>query len=348
MYGSARLRLPLLLLALLVASCAPGRTPLARVVSNALPAPAALPVTTGADRLTPLADGKSAFAAVTEAIESARRSIDLELYEFQRPDLAALLLAGHQRGVAVTAIRDPSEQSSAGIWAQLEDGGVRIVAFPVERSTIDHVKLLIVDSERAIVGGINWGAHSALNHDFDVLAEGRVVDNLERVFRQDLALAGVATIIPRPAADPLVQVLVTRPGDAIRLAALSAIAAAHQSIDIAMYVLSYRPALDALAAAVRRGVRVRVLLDPTQAQNNDAMTELRAAGAAVRLYTQAGDELLHAKLAVFDRASTLFGSCNWSRSGFSRNHELDLMVRDPGMATVFLSRLDQDWLASAP
>jgi phosphatidylserine/phosphatidylglycerophosphate/cardiolipin synthase-like enzyme len=78
------------------------------------------------------------------------------------------------------------------------------------------------------------------------------------------------------------------------------------------------------------------------------MGPLRAAGAVVRFYVQAGDELLHAKVGIFDAAVVLFGSCNWSRSGFTRNHELDLLVFDSTLARTFLSRLEQDWAASAP
>jgi phosphatidylserine/phosphatidylglycerophosphate/cardiolipin synthase-like enzyme len=338
--------LPLLLLALLAASCAPGRTP--STVGLAFPAIAAAPIVTGADRLVPLPDGPSAFSAIAGELRHARHSIDLELYEFQRPDLAALLLDAHDRGVMVTAIKDPSERSSRPIWAEIEQGGIRVVAFPLERLTIDHVKLLIVDGAQAIVGGINWGTHSRLNHDFDVLVVGPVVDNLERIFRQDLALAGEAAALPPPAADRQVQVLVTHPGEAIRAAALAAIRAAQHSIDIEMFVLSDRLVLEALASAARRGVRVRAVLDPTQPQNAAAMSELEPAGAQVRLYRQAGDELLHAKLGIFDQHTVLFGSCNWSRSGFTRNHELDLLVRDATLARVFLSRLEEDWAMSAP
>jgi phosphatidylserine/phosphatidylglycerophosphate/cardiolipin synthase-like enzyme len=338
--------LPLLLLALLAASCAPGRTPSG--VAVGLPAIPAAPIVSGADRLVPLPDGASAFSAIIDELRRARRSIDLELYEFQRSDLAALLLNAHDRGVAVTAIKDPSERSSRPIWAELEQGGIRVVAFPLDRLTIDHVKLLIVDGVEAIVGGINWGTHSRLNHDFDVLAVGPVVDNLERVFRQDLALAGEPAVLPPLSRDRQVQVLVTHPGDNIRAAALAGIRAAQHSIDIEMFVLSDRLVLDALAAAARRGVRVRMLLEPTQPQNAAAMTELQPAGALVRLYRQVGDELLHAKLGIFDRQTVLFGSCNWSRSGFTRNHELDLLVRDAALAGVFLSRLERDWAMSAP
>jgi phosphatidylserine/phosphatidylglycerophosphate/cardiolipin synthase-like enzyme len=346
-YGPARrLRLPLLLLALLAASCAPGRTPPPTILPAALPPLVAAPISAGPDQLVPLLDGTTAFDAIQDQLRGARRSIDVELYEFQRQDLAALLLDAHDRGVTVTAIKDPSERTSRTTWAQLEQGGVRVVAFPVERLTIDHVKLLIVDGQRAIVGGINWGTHSPKNHDFDVLATGPVVANLERVFKQDLALAGEPAVIPSPSADRVVQVLTTHPGDGIRAAALAAIAGANHSIDVEMFVLSDRLVLDALVSAAGRGVHLRALLDPTQPQNAAAMAQLVAVRATVRFYVQAGDELLHAKLGIFDSTTVLFGSCNWSRSGFTRNHELNLLVRDATLARIFLSRLDQDWAAS--
>src|SRR5438046_4708448 len=208
----------------------------------ALALPPVMPasISSGFDQLVPLPDGATAFAAIGDELGHGRRSIDIELYEFQRSDLAALLLDAQERGVTVTAIRDPSERSSRNVWAQLEQGGVRVVAFPLERLTIDHVKLLILDGARAIVGGINWGMHSPKNHDFDVLATGPVVDNLERVFKQDLALSGEAAGIPAPAADRSVEVLTTHPGELIRAAALAAIAAAQHSIAIALIVLRGR------------------------------------------------------------------------------------------------------------
>jgi cardiolipin synthase len=347
-YGLAqRLRLPLLLALLAAASCGPGRTlpPSPPVVGQPSLVPG--PLITGADELLPLISGPAAFSAIVDAVSHARRSIEVELYEFQRIDLAALLLNAHDRGVDVTAIDDPSEQTSRTIWAQLRQGGIRVVAFPIERLTIDHVKLLIVDGIQAIVGGINWGTRSILNQDFDVLATGPVVSNLERVFRQDLALAGIAAVIPPPAPDRTVQVLITRPGDGIRAAALAAIAAARHSIDIEMYVLSDRLVVDALVAAAQRGVQLRVLLDPTQPQNADSMALLKPAGALVRFYAQAGDELLHAKAGIVDGSTVLFGSCNWSRSGFTRNHELDLLIEDSRLAHIFLSRMQQDWSDSS-
>ncbi len=349
MYGPARRLLAPLLLALLVASCAPGRTVSPIPLGVTPVSPVVHPLTVGSDRLLPLPDGSSAFAAIRRELQTARHSIELEMYEFQRDDLAVMLLDAFARGVSVTALMDPSERSSRAIWAKLQQAGIPVIAFPIEPRTIDHVKLLIVDGERAIVGGINWGRRSPDNHDFDVLALGPVVANLARVFTQDLAIAGLARSIPPAQADPTVQVLVTRPGEAIRNAALALIDAAQRSIVMEMFDLSDRLVLDSLVAARHRGVVVRVLLEPTQSQNTDAMAFLKAAGALVRFFTPVSGELLHAKVGIVDGATVLFGSCNWTRSGFSRNHELDLVIRDAGLAHVFTARADQDWATmSAP
>ena len=336
---------PLLLLALLLASCAPGpltaavRPPSASIPRIADPAPLAV----GADRLEPLPEGPAAFAAIGDLLATADRSLELELYEFQREDLAAMILAARGRGVRVTAIIDPSELSSEGIWDELARGGVEVVPFPIESRSIDHVKLVVADGARAIVGGINWGRSSANNRDYDVLATGPVVANLERVFAQDLALAGRPAPLPALQPDPAVRVLVTRPGRGIRTALLRLIERARQTIDAELFVLSDRLVLQALEAAARRGVRVRVLLEPGQPQNPGSMRALQAAGAVARLFHDRPNQLLHAKLGVFDRSTVLFGSCNWSLSGFTRNHELDLEIDDPRFAGVFLDRLEQDW-----
>src|SRR5947207_13144085 len=108
-----------------------------------------------------------------------------------------MLLDAHDRGLTVTAIKDPSERSSETSWAVLEQGGVRVVAFPLERLTLDHVKLLIVDDARAIVGGINWGSHSALNHDRHLLPPVPLGGHLHLVLGLGLPLA--AELAPSPA-----------------------------------------------------------------------------------------------------------------------------------------------------
>ena len=334
-------------LALLLGACEPSR--LDAIDPGARPSPAPLatvpPVAAGADRLVPLPDGPSAFSAIRALLLGAQTAIEVEMYEFQRADLKRLLVRAQQRQVAVTAIMDPSERQSQASWGDIEAAGVRVLAFPIETRSIDHVKLLIVDRRIAIVGGINWGRHSELNRDYDLLAEGPVAANLERIFDQDRTLAGDPVALPPAVPDALVRVVATRPGHDIRDAVLSAIAGARRTIDVEMYVLSDPLVVDELSRAAGRGIRVRVLLDPGQPQNLQSMAALRAASVEARLYRAPPGTKLHAKLGIFDHALVVFGSCNWSRSGFTRNHELDLAIQDAWLAAAFGARLDQDWAA---
>ena len=344
-----RLRLPralLVLAAAIVSACGPARLAGEEAANPPLPPPtAAGPMVVGADRLLPLPDGPSAFAAIRTLLLGARSEIDLEMYEFQRPDLEALLVSAHRRQVTVTAIMDPSERQSQATWVDLQVAGVRVLAFPVEARSIDHVKLLIVDRRVAIVGGINWGRHSEANRDYDVLAEGPVATNLARVFEQDRTLAGDPVALSPPSPDALVRVVATRPASDIRDAVLNAIAAARRTIDVEMYVLSDPLVIDALVQAAARGVRVRVLLDPAQPQNGQALALLGNGSIQAHFYHAPPGIKLHAKLGIFDRTVVVFGSCNWSRSGFTRNHELDLVIQDAGLAAAFGARLDRDWAA---
>ena len=333
-------------LAVLLAACGPGPVPSVGPGGSATTASSAtVPVAVGEDRVVPLPDGPSAFSAIRALLLDARTEIQVEMYEFQRSDLKMLLVEAQRRQVAVTAIMDPSERQSQATWADLEAAGVRVLAFPVELRSIDHVKLLIVDRRAAIVGGINWGWHSELNRDYDLLVEGPVAANLERVFDQDRTLAGDPIALPPAAPDWLVRVVATRPGHYIRDAVLSAIAGARRTIDVEMYVLSDQLVLDELRQAAERGIRVRVLLDPGQPQNLQSLATLRAASVQARLYHAPPGAKLHAKLGIFDHSLVLFGSCNWSRSGFTRNHELDLVIQDVQVAAAFGARLDQDWAA---
>src|SRR5205807_7112359 len=111
----------LLLLALLAASCAPGRTPSPAIAAVAPPQTVVTaPITTGPDQLLPLPDGPAAFDAISAALRQARHSIQLELYEFQRLDLAAMLLDAHDRGLAGTATKDPTGRHRRRGWAALQ------------------------------------------------------------------------------------------------------------------------------------------------------------------------------------------------------------------------------------
>jgi phosphatidylserine/phosphatidylglycerophosphate/cardiolipin synthase-like enzyme len=127
---------------------------------------------------------------------------------------------------------------------------------------------------------------------------------------------------------------------------VGAIQHAASSVSGEIFVLTDPDVLVALTGANRRGVHVRLLLDPAQDSNLAPFRLLRAAGVEVRWYPIPRGAKLHAKAGLFDGRTLLVGSANWSLSGLSVNHELDLMVEDPMAARAFSERFERDWVAS--
>lgn len=316
------------------------------------PAPAPLlgpapPVRVGDDTVTLLRSGNATFTVLRSLIDGARVSIHVEIYEFQRQDLAGALSAALRRGVAVTVIDDPSELGSVATATMLRAQGVAVVDYPIRREMIDHVKLMVVDGRVAVVGGINWGTSSPANHDYDAEVGGPVVANLDRVFLRDLVTCGRDASVPDAVTDASIIAAATLPGAEIRPLALGLIDAARRSLDLELFVLTDTGIVHALESAAQRGVRVRVLLDPSQPSSDPSFTALREAGVDVRWYRSRG-ELLHAKAMVADGSAVLFGSANWSGGGFARNHELDIEIPAArAVAAAMLAQMHLDWAASA-
>src|SRR5262249_45952405 len=160
---------------------------------------------------------------------------------------------------------------------------------------------------------------------------------LRDIFEQDWSLAG-GRPAPLPAAPgPVAQ---TAPGEEIRGELLAALAGARRSGAAEVFVLTDPDVIAGLAAARRRGATVRVLLDPGQDVNRPSLDLLRASGVQVRWYPAPPGTKLHAKAGLFDGRELLLGSANWSRSGLSVNHELDLVSEDTQVAATFASRFE--------
>jgi cardiolipin synthase A/B len=287
----------------------------------------------------------SIFTLIGRIIGSARRRVLVEMYELGRPDIVRVLGARRAHGVDVRVITDPTVVPSRSSADWLDRLGVRERAYPVDdgRHQIDHVKLLIADDE-AVVGGMNWGAHSDRNHDY-VLETGVAgeVSRLEGIFEQDW---GLAEGRPAPLAAAGGEVAQTAPGEEIRTMIEGALARTRVRVLAEVYTFTDPEVIAMLASAHRRGVLVRLLLDPNQPYNRRGYEILRAAGVEVRWYPIPRGALLHAKIGLFDGALVL-GSANWTLSGLGVNHELDIETEDPHAVAAYGSRFDSDWARSA-
>jgi cardiolipin synthase len=287
----------------------------------------------------------SIFSLIGGLIASAQRRVLVEVYELGRAGLIAALGARRTPGVDVRVITDPTVAASRASAARLDRLRVAERAYPVDdgRHQIDHVKLLIADGE-AVVGGMNWGAHSDRNHDY--VLETKIPGEIERlvqIFEQDWALAGGH---PAPLAAITSAIAQTAPGGEIRAMLEAALRAARHQVLAEVFTLTDPAVIAELAAAHRRGVTVRVLLDPNQPYNRRGYDLLKESGVEVRWYPIPRGALLHAKIGLFD-GLLMLGSANWTLSGLGVNHELNIETQDPHAVAAYGSRFNSDWARSA-
>lgn len=333
-------------------------------------------------------DGEDIFTTAHDMISNAHHEVDLEMYEFQNPqvghadapvgpgsDKQQLLLddlvAAKERGCDVNVVLDGSNNSFTGkqnnteVAEYLASKGVNVHFYPPNAAKIDHVKLLVTDDNKALIGGMNWGTHSPANHDADVLIEGPEARKArDQIFTPDLDFAegkrpGPPVLPPDDGGK--VEILTTAPraqgGGAhqIKDKIISDIDAAQRKVHAELFVLTDKDIINSLQQAHERGADVKVLLDPTEAQvNQKAMDTLNESGVPTKWYDVdvATQQKLHAKWAVVDNEQTIVGSANWSASGlaggagnsrFPGNHEADANVHDQGVNAAFEKQFAYDW-----
>lgn len=127
---------------------------------------------------------------------------------------------------------------------------------------------------------------------------------------------------------------------------VDAIAAATSSVRIKMFAFSHRPLLDAVVAAHRRGVQVKVMLNPErrdgETDNDAARDMLQAFGIEVRESSPTFD-LTHEKSMVVDERHAFVESLNWTDENFTATRDYAVVTPSHGEVTEVIDCFEADW-----
>ena len=108
---------------------------------------------------------------------------------------------------------------------------------------------------------------------------------------------------------------------------------AKKSVLVQAYVLRGGLVAEALVAAHRRGVSVRVVLDAKDTDRSDGARYLCDNG--VEPLVDGKEGIAHNKVMVIDGAVVITGSMNVSKGGEERNAENVLVLRDASLAAAY-------------
>ncbi|MCI0474950.1 MAG: phospholipase D-like domain-containing protein [Anaerolineales bacterium] len=288
--------------------------------------------------LKPIVQPESGVQPVVALLNSAQKTIRMEMYLLTEREIIDALKAARGRGVDVRVMLEPSPfGGGAGNRPALND--LQAAQINVKNSNpayrLTHEKAIVVDERVALIATFNQTrAAFTANREYGIV-DARPDDVAEIVSVFEADWKRVAPTLANPN-------LVWSPINArARLTAL--IDGAQQSLDIQTEEMQDRAIEDRLIAAAQRGVTVRVVMSPALSgvdANAPGQERIANGGVQVRLVKT---PYIHAKLIVADGARAFVGSQNLSTASLDSNRELGILIFDPAIIRVWAETFAQDW-----
>jgi cardiolipin synthase A/B len=329
------------------------------------------------NRITTLINGDRIFPPMLAAIRAARVSVNFETFVFKDPigcEFCEALSAAARRGVKVNVLLD--WMGSRSMDTKLLDAArkagcdVQIYHAPTwfhlgRLNNRTHRKVLIVDGKTGFTGGAGMGNEwlgdaqdESHWRDSHYQVEGPVVAQMQAVFIDNWIKATGrvlhgAEFFPGTyptAGDMDAQMFGSSPAggsESMHLMILLALTAAQRSVDIEnAYFVPDRLIVEALVAAARRGVHVRIVVP---GRCTDARIGRWAAHALYGDLLDAGIELyeyqptmIHCKVLVVDGMWSSVGSANFDDRSFRLNDEANLNVFSEELASEQIRYIELD------
>jgi phosphatidylserine/phosphatidylglycerophosphate/cardiolipin synthase-like enzyme len=204
--------------------------------------------------------------------------------------------------------------------------------------SIMHNKFFVMDRKKIWIGSTNLshtGIGSEYNANNSVLIDSPSLapffsEEFEQMFtdrkfsRYKLKSPNTKSVLYGDGT--VVSVYFSPQDNTLEEAILPFIGQSERTLDLAMFFLTDDRVAAAIADAVERGVKVRLLYDASAGAHSSTMHHwLRANSVEVRVENWGGK--MHMKTAISDDSNVLFGSMNWSRSGDTMNDESTLLVQ---------------------
>lgn len=297
-----------------------------------------------------------------QAIDGAKDEIRIEICVLEDPQILKHLQAALQRGVRVRVIVDrgkydelTSEQDNLAQHLTSAGGQLHLSNPVFPRS---FPKIILVDSRLLVYGSACLDETTFMHYrDFATTnTDPQILRELQCLFENDWVYSAAVEAQPPPfnPTPPISRggLIVSPVNGAERLVRLYQ--AAERTLDVYTELLGNLTLESELVAAVKRGVRVR-LIAPEQVNGGtkevrrlqyDSLAALAAAG--VDVHVSGPDETaelpyMHARAAVVDDKIAYLGSISLSPDSITFNREMGLILRQKILVLKLEAQFQSDY-----
>ncbi|MGB7267734.1 MAG: phospholipase D-like domain-containing protein [Terracidiphilus sp.] len=279
--------------------------------------------------------------AIYNLIASARKSIDMTMYELTDITVTTMLAKAAAAGIQVRVILDQNDEKTANTpaYKHLEENKVS-VHWANPAYAVTHQKTITVDQATSAIMTLNLTPnYYSTSRDFAVITNnGADIAAIETTFDADFKNAKITP----PTGDNLVW----SPTNS-RSAIAALINGATKSLLLLQEEFSDTGMAAALGSALKRGVAVTIVVENTNGEYTSALNPLKSAGAKIAVYTSRTGYYIHAKTVLADygtsQAKLFLGSENFSADSLEKNRELGLIISDPACMTGVHSAITADF-----
>lgn len=135
------------------------------------------------------------------------------------------------------------------------------------------------------------------------------------------------------------------PNKQCQIQIISEINKAKDSILVQAYSFTDRDIADALVGALKRGVKVQVLLDKSNRNDKRSAKDV-VSNNNLPLRFDSPSGIAHNKVIIIDQSTVLSGSYNFSAAAYKRNTENLLILNSPELAKDYIQNWQKRWEVS--
>lgn len=279
-------------------------------------------------------DGPAAFRRIEKLLRRARHMILVQMFIWVDDQLgqrmAALLIEAADRGVQVEVTKEAvgdffeiggdflaTRHSERECWQRFWNHPRIRVTYATHN---DHAKVYIIDDQVLLLTGMNIADdYLSIHHDFLVELRGRHF--VEQYLMRRL---------PADDAGAVRLVMNTDDQKNVRRCLMQLLASARESIVVEHAYVSDPEVIEALLAALRRYVRVTVIM-PTSTDlhyyaNMSSIGRLLLEGRRLPLRVFLFEGRIHGKVLLVDQDRAFIGSANLIRSSLDDMGEVNVLV----------------------
>ena len=280
------------------------------------------------------------------AIDQARVSVDVAIYDLNLWSMRDALIRAHRRGAEVRVVTESDNMDEQEIQ-EIKDAGIEVVGDRQEG--LMHHKFITIDRFEVWTGSMNFTTGGAYldNNNFIRVQSSKLADDYTHEFEQMFVDDHFGTLKTPGSPYPTVTIngslveVYFSPQDGTLEYILSAINSAQESIYFLAYSFTSDELAEALIEKAKSGVTVSGVFDEDQYHSNSGteFDTLRGAGIDVRL--DGNSRLMHHKVFIIDGKIVITGSYNFSNNAEHNNNENTLIIHNQDIAAEYLAEFER-------